>query len=334
MLNKMRLRNRILSTPFLRRVAFLIFNAPVIVDNPIYRYVYQRQINRVIEDSLERPQLLMLEVTNNCNLRCPNCTNKDMQRKRGFMELDVYKKIIDECVALGVNDLWITGGEPTLHPLLVNQVAYAKGHGIDSLALITNAQLLTPLLGRRLIESGLDKLEVSIDAATPETYSKMRPPGNLKTVEENLEAFIKLKSEMKTTKPQVTAKFIKEPMNANEVDLFRRKWGKLADEMYISFLHNWGGAISKKEPQWRGGSKRDPCSWVFRRMYICWDGRVSFCCLDSEAETLLGDIKEMPIKEIWRTLKLKVIRQAHLDGNFSEVSLCAKCSFRDVWWLY
>ena len=334
MLERTKLRNRILSNPLLRSVAFLLLNAPIIVDNPIYRYVYQRQINRVIRGSTEKPQLLMLEVTNVCNLRCPNCTNKDMKRKRGFMELDIYKKVIDECVALGVNDLWITGGEPTLHPLLVNQVAYAKEKGIESVALITNAQLLTPLLSKRLIKAGLDKLDVSIDAATPEMYSKIRPPGDLKTVEENLETLIKFKREMKTSKPQVTVKFIKEPMNASEVGLFRRKWGKLADEIYISFLHNWGGAISKREPKWRGGSKRVPCSWVFRRMYICWDGNVSFCCLDSEAETLLGDIKEMSIKEIWHSPKLQEIRQAHLNGNFNDIPLCDKCSFRDVWWLY
>ena len=334
MLERTKLRNRILSTPLWRAVAFLLLNTPLVVDNPVYRYVYQRRINRVIEASLEKPQLLMLETTNICNLRCPNCTNKDMQRKRGFMEFDIYKKVIDECVTLGVNDLWITGGEPTLHSQLVDQVSYAKAQGIESLALITNAQLLTPFLSGRLIEAGLDKLDVSIDAATPETYSKMRPPGNLKTVEDNLEAFIRLKSEMKASKPQVTVKLIKETRNANEVALFRRKWGGLADEIYISFLHNWGGAINKKEPKWRGGHKRYPCSWVFRRMYICWDGRVSFCCLDSEAKTILGDIKRMSIKEIWHSQELRAIRQAHLDGDFSKISLCDKCSFRDVWWLY
>jgi len=331
---RIKLRNRILSTPLLRAVAFLLLNTPLVVDNPIYRYVYQRRINRVIEASLEKPQLLMLEVSNVCNLCCPNCTNKDMQRPRGFMDWDIYKKVIDECVALGVNDLWITGGEPTLHPLLVKQVAYAKKQGIKSLALITNAQLLTPLLSMELIEAGLDKLEVSLDAATSRTYSKMRPPGNLKTVEDNVVSFIKIRRELKTLKPKVTVKFIKEPINANEVGLFRRKWGKLADDIYISFLHNWGGAINKKEPKWRGGSKRYPCSWVFRRMYICWDGSVSFCCLDTEAKTLLGDIKEMTIKEIWHSPTAEAIRQAHLDGNFNAVHLCDKCSFRDVWWLY
>lgn len=331
---RVKLRSHILSSPLLRSVAFLVFNMPFVVDNPIYKYVYQRQINHVIETSLEKPYLLMLEVTNVCNLRCPNCTNKDMQRRRGFMELHIYKKIIDEAVSLGVNEVCITGGEPILHPQLIDQVAYAKTRGIKSLTIITNAQLLTPLLSKKLIEARLDRLDVSIDAVTPETYNKMRPPGDLKIAENNLETFIRFKREIKTSKPQVTVKFIKEPINANEVDLFRQKWANQANEVFISFLHNWGGSIKKKEPNWRGGYKRYPCSWIFRHMYICWDGRVSLCCLDSEVGTLLGDIKEMSIEEIWHNSKLQGIRQSHLDGNFNDLPLCSKCSFRDLWWLY
>jgi len=331
---RVKLRNRILSTPLLRWAAFLLFNMPLVVDNPIYKYVYQRQINRVIGAYLGKPQCVILEVANICNLRCHNCTNKDMQRKRGFMALDVYKKVIDECVALGVDEVCITGGEPTLHPQLIDQVTYAKTRGIKSLTIITNAQLLMPLLSEKLIKANLDALDVSIDAATPSTYSKMRPPGNLEIVEENLDVLIKLKSRLRTPLPRVTVKLIKESRNAGEVGLFRRKWNKKADEIFISFLHNWGGAINKKEPKWRGGTKRYPCSWIFRQTYICWDGRVSLCCLDSEVGTLLGDIKEMSIKDIWHSLKLQGIRQAHLDGNFNDLLLCSKCSFRDLWWLY
>lgn len=332
---RVEIRNRILASPLLRKVAFLIFNAPVVVDNPIYKYIYRRHISHVIETCLEKPQLVILEVTNRCNLRCPNCPNKDMKRKRGIMGFETYKKVVDECVALGVDNVCISGaGEPTLHPQLASQVAYAKECGIKSLTLITNAQLLTPLLSAKLIQTGLDELMVSIDAATPETYSKMRPPGKLETVEENLRTLIKLKREMKTTKPQVTVKIIKEPLNADEVGLFRRKWRGLAEEVYISFLHNWGGAINKVEPKWWGGSKRSPCSWIFRHMYICWDGKVCLCCLDSEAKILLGDMKEVSIKEIWCTPKLQTIRQAHLEGDFSVIPLCDKCSFRDLWWLY
>ena len=333
-MNKTKIRNRLLSIPLLRKASFLVFNSPFIVSNPAYKHLYQRKINCVIEAFSDKPQLVIIEVTNSCNLCCPHCPNKSMQRKKGLMKLSVYKKIINECVALGVDEVCITGGEPTLHPSLLTQIAYAKIRGIKSLTLITNAQLLTPFLSMKLIEADLDKLDVSIDATTPETYSKMRPPGDLETAEENLEVLLSLKRSMEASKPQVTVKFIKEPINKKETKSFKRKWQNLADEVFISFLHNWGGSIDKKEPKWKGDPKRTPCSKVFREMYVCFDGRVCICCLDSEVTILEGNVKKSTIKEIWHSARLQEIRQAHLKGVFGGLPLCDKCSFRDVWWLY
>lgn len=327
--------NRVLLNPSLRRVAILILSTPLITSNPIYKYVYRRQINRAIQAHLEKPLIVQLEPSSFCNLHCGNCPSVNLQRKKGFMDMKVYEKVIDGCIALGVNNVFLSGvGEPILNKLLADQVTYAKTQGIRTLDLYTNATLLTPQLSKRLIQAGLDRLKVSVDAATNETYSKMRPPGNLEVVEENLRTLIRLKREMKSSKPQVTVKFIKESRNANEVSLFKRKWRNLADEVYIGFLHNWGGTLTRKGLEWRGGLVRDPCSLVFRMLNVCWDGRVSLCCLDSEAEVVVGDIKETSIREIWRSPKLQTIRQAHLDGHLDRIPLCAKCSMRDVWWIY
>lgn len=325
----------VLSTPILRRAAIGILNTPFIVDNPIYKYVYRKQINRVVKAHLEKPQVVNLEVTNTCNLRCVNCPNKDMQRKRGFMEMETYEKVIDECVKLGISNIYLSGvGEPTLHRLLVEQVAYAKTRGVKVLTLYTNATLLTPQLSEELIRAGLDRLNVSIDAATSKTYSKIRLPGNLEVVEENLRSLIDLKAKIRSQTPQVVVKFMRESGNAAKVGLFKRKWKGLANEVFISFPHNWGGAITIKKPEWRGSVKRDPCSMIFRLMSVCWDGKVSLCCLDSEAEVLLGDVRETSIKEIWHSPNLQDVRQAHLDADFGRIPLCAKCSIGDVWWLY
>ncbi len=333
-IEKVKIRNHILSSPLLRRVAFWAFNTPLIVDNPVYKRVYQRQINYVIEACSKKPQCVIVEVTNVCNLRCPHCTNKDMQRKRGFMDLEIFKKVVDECITLGVDEVCITGGEPTLHLKLMDMVDYAKRQGIKYLNMITNAQILTLFLSEKLIKVGLDALDVSIDAVMPETYKKMRPPGNLEATEANLMNLFKLKKEMGVTKPRVTVKFIKQPENASELNLFKQRWENLADEIFVTFLHNWAGAINKKEPKWIGGFQRFPCSWIFRQMYVCWDGRVSLCCLDYEVKILLGDAKAQSIREIWHSPKLREIKQVHLDGNFNAISLCSQCSFRDLWWLY
>lgn len=332
---RVKVKNRVLLNPLLRRVAIFALSTSFIVNSPIYKYIHQRQMSHVMKAYSESPQIVQIEVTNTCNLYCPNCPNKTMQRKRGFMEMGVFKRIVDEYVTLGANSIHLSGmGEPTLHPQLVNQVTYAKTRGVRSVLLATNATFLTPQLSEGLIKGGLDELMVSIDAATSETYSKMRPPGSLEVVEENLKTLIRLRNEMQSSKPLVTVKFIKEPRNTDEVGLFKRKWKNLAVEIYIGFLHNWGGAIDKKEPEWQGSPTRDPCCLMFRCLDIRWDGKVALCPLDIEASVVLGDVKEESIKEIWHGSKLQAIRQAHLNGHFNEIPLCDKCSFRDVWWVY
>lgn len=332
---KVKTKNYVLSNPLLRRVALTALGTPSIVNNPIYKYAYQRQINCVIKACSEKPQVVQLETTNACNLHCTNCPHKDMRRRIGFMELEVYKKVIDGCVELEVDDIYLSGmGEPTLHKSLVDMVAYAKTSGVAKLALYTNATLLTPQLSEGLIEKGLDELYVSVDAATNETYNKMRPPSKLEVVEENLRNLLKLRIELKSAKPQVTVKFIKKPENAGEIRLFKRKWRGLADEIYIGFAHNWGGAIAGGKSEWQGNVRRSPCTMIFRFMNILWDGRMSLCCLDSEGKIRLGGIVGASIKEMWCDGRLQEIRQAHLDGNFDKTPLCNKCSFRDVWWLY
>lgn len=328
-------KNYVVSNSLLRRIALLVLDTPTIANNPIYRYAYQRQISHVINVCSEKPQVVQLEVTNACNLHCINCPHRDMRRRIGFMEMEIYKKVIDECVKLEVDDIYLSGiGEPTLHKSLVDMVAYAKTSKVARLALYTNATLLTPQLSEGLIERGLDELYVSVDAATNETYNKLRPPSRLAVVEDNLRNLIKLRNEMKSTKPQVTVKFIKKPENVGEMRLFKRKWRGLADEIYIGFAHNWGGAIDGGKSEWQGNVKRNPCTMIFRFLNILWDGRVSLCCLDSEGEVILGDVKETSVKETWCSKRLQEIRQAHLDGNFDKTPLCDKCSFRDVWWLY
>jgi len=332
---KTKVKNRVLSNPLLRKIALLSLSTPLVVDNPIYKYAYQRQIAHTVKAHSAKPQIVQLELTNLCNLRCVNCPNKDKKRKQGFMEMKTYCKIIDECVELGVQNIYLCGlGEPLLHKSLLHMINYAKIKGIGTLTLYTNGILLTPQLGKELINSGLDELNVSIDAATAMTYSKMRPPGNLVVVERNLRNFINLRNRMESTKPLVIAKFMKEATNADEVSLFKRKWKGWADEIFISFPHNWGGATSGGKSEWKRNKKREPCTMPFRFMSILWDGRVSLCCLDDEGKVLLGDTKETSIVEIWHREKLQEIRKIHLDSDFNKIPLCDKCNFKDVWWLY
>lgn len=328
-------KHYILANSWLREMGLMILNSSFVANNPVYKYIYQKQINRVIKKYSKRPQIVMIELTNVCNLHCKNCPNEKMKRERGFIDMGVYQKIIDDCAEIGVSDIFLCGvGEPTRHKSLVGMVAYAKMKGIETVTLYSNATLLTLQLSKKLIKSRLDILKVSIDAATNETYSKMRSPGKLDTVDNNLRGFLKLRNEMGLATPEVWAKFMKMTENAGDLRLFKKKWRHLVDKIFVSFIHNWAGAISSEKSDWQGNPNRGPCTMVFRFMGVLWDGRVSLCCADSEGEVILGDAKDTSIKDIWSGAKIQGIRQAHLAGDFCSMPLCYKCSLRDVWWLH
>ncbi len=330
-----RIEYYILSHSALRKLAAAALRSPILVKNPIYKYAYRKQMNGVIKRYWEAPERIWLEGTNACISRCINCPHKTMKRKVGFMEMQLYKKIVDECVELGIKRIVTVGmGEPLLDKLVVDKVAYAKAKGLKDVAITTNGILLTPELGKELIRAKLDRLNVSIDAATSQTYDKMRLPGKLEVVEENIINLLKIRNQMGLTKPKVKVKFEKAPENASEVEIFRRKWRGLADLMYIGFVHNWAGAVNRSYPEWHGTARREPCPPIFTHMAVHWDGRVSLCPIDYEGVMIVGDIKESSIREVWHSQELQRIKQAQLDNKFDEIPLCSRCSLRDTWWLY
>jgi MoaA/NifB/PqqE/SkfB family radical SAM enzyme len=125
-----------------------------------------------------------------CDLDCPQCAYRlsgytsnqlfSVQRQDGsfnhnpnrMLDRDLVKQIIDDCVAMGVKAIQFTGGgEPTIHPQARELIAYAQDKGLDT-ALVTNGLHLDRM---REVLPRLSWLRVSVDAATPETYAKVRP---------------------------------------------------------------------------------------------------------------------------------------------------------------
>jgi radical SAM protein with 4Fe4S-binding SPASM domain len=68
-------------------------------------------------------------------------------------------------------------------------------------------------------------------------------------------------------------------------------------------------------------------------MVIDWNGDVVLCCDDWNHSTVLGNLKEQTIEEIWNGEKLRNIRKAHINGEFYKVRLCSECNKKSVWWM-
>lgn len=149
------------------------------------------------------PVCLYLEVTNRCNLLCETCprTFEELEAPAD-MSWELFTKIIDQVpdiarvVMHGV-------GEPMLVKNLPDMIRYLKARGIYTL-FNTNGTLLTPRRSRELIESGLDELRVSLDAADAKTFLAVRGKDFFDRIVKNIGSFTKLQKSLRVETPLVS----------------------------------------------------------------------------------------------------------------------------------
>ncbi len=142
--------------------------------------------------SAARLAKLYIEPTNQCNLDCRTCMRNAWDEPQGMMSDEVFNRVAEGLKAFTpVPSVFLGGfGEPLSHPKIINMIERLKGTGA-AVELITNGTLLTKEMSRKLIEAGLDMLWVSLDGATPESYTDIRLGAALPKVLKNLDNFSK-----------------------------------------------------------------------------------------------------------------------------------------------
>ncbi len=304
--------------------------------NPFPRILINRQIKKIVSLYKEKPYCLRIENTNFCNSRCFLCPHPSMKRKKGVMDRKLYAKIVDEAQGLGIDYINLHNfGEPLLDRDFVWRVRYAKEKGIRRVGTNTNGQLLNHLLAEKLINSGLDEIYISLDAATSDTYRKMRVGLDFKRVKNNVIWLSKIKKKLKVSHPRIIVDFLESDLNFGERKKFINDWKKVVDGVCISRIHDWAGKktglISEKSANYVSQSQI-PCRLPFTELVVGWDGRAFLCCLDVEGEVVVGDAKKESLKGIWQGKYLEVIRRKQLALAIDKLKLCTKCQNRVFWW--
>jgi len=259
-----------------------------------------------------------IESTNACDLRCIMCTRNFMTEKIGYMDWDLFRKIIDEGVKYGLPSIKLNyRGEPLLHPQLPEMVAYAKKKGIIEAQFNTNGLTLNEEKIEALIDAGLDRIIFSFDGATKETYEKIRTGSNYEKVAGNIKALVRIRNEKGLKRPLVRVQMVKMKENEHEVEDFLKMWIPVANRVAVS---------TEREPM---GIQEEvehfPCPQVWQRLMVCWDGEVRMCCGDWQGEIVLGNAKESSIYELWHGERVNKIRELHSEGRFNEIPVCARC---------
>jgi radical SAM protein with 4Fe4S-binding SPASM domain len=263
------------------------------------------------------PDIVQIESTNLCNAKCVFCPRDEMHRRQGVMDLDLFKKIVDECAALGITHVRVHNyGEPFLDKQLVEKVRYAKEKGIAEVGMISNGSLITEPIARGMIEAGLDAINISVDAAGKDVFERTRVNLDYDTVIGNIRTLARLRQESGRTHPKLILSFVRQGNTADE-QAFIDEWSQVADKVHITDLHNWAGTLNTES------DVRYPCYRVWLTFTVLWDGRVSLCCADFDGRHVLGDLRTSTIAQIWNSPAYRAVRRQHLESGGPEI--CRSC---------
>jgi MoaA/NifB/PqqE/SkfB family radical SAM enzyme len=274
------------------------------------------------------PSRVSVEVTNRCNQACRLCPRDRFTRPLGLMERSMFERVAEECAPHGTA-LWLHFlGEPLLHPALIHMIRFAKAVGVRQVGLSTNGTLLTDDVTDRLLASGLDRLECSLDADDREGYRAMRGSDDFDRVVANVEGFLRRKRAAGSTRPVTSIQFMRTPeVEAKLADLVGRWDPLLADEDFVMTIVPAPFAGAVLEADGPGASAdRPPCPWLFTSLMVLQDGTVTMCGADWDAQAPVGHVADASLGEIWHGAELERRRDAHRRGCFGEVDLCGPCT--------
>lgn len=304
-------------------------------------YYLSRMLGRPIIKAL--PLSISIEPTTSCNLRCPECPSglREFTRPTGMLDEDFFRETITQLKSTLINLIFYFQGEPYLNPKFLDMVKHASENGIFTIT-STNAHYLNDENARKTIESKLDKLIISIDGTTQETYEQYRVGGHLSKVIEGTKNIVKWKKQLKSKTPYIVFQFLVVKPNEHQIaDVY-----KLADELGVDevklktaqvydFEH--GNPLIPNDQKYSRYKKNDTGKWQIKnkllnqcwRMWsgcvITWDGLIVPCCFDKDATHQLGDLKQKKFREIWLSEGYMKFRRSILHSR-KEIDICTNCT--------
>ncbi len=272
------------------------------------------------------PPTVYVELTNRCNLNCLMCDRESMTRKQGFMDMELFRKVIDNAADIRVPIVKLNRfGEPLIHPSLIEMIRYTKSRGIPRVYFTTNATLLTEENARQIIEAGLDAIAVSIDGATPETYLKIRGIPDYERIAGNLRRLSELRAKLSRRKPEIILNTILMQETEPEILAVFRQWVGIVDRVNVIPVGRYGNVPTLSSAEREGAQELRPCHHPFDRLMVFWDGRVTVCCGDVNGDLEVGRFPEERLEMLWKGERMSRLRQLHRAGKLKDVPICLAC---------
>lgn len=289
---------------------------------------------------LPGPIYVQVQTIDLCNQRCLMCPYSARQGHGSGrrMEAGLYSRILEELRRAGTVTEFspMLQNEPLLDPALGDRVAEARRvlGGNVRIDIVTNGTLLTPDRGRELIARGTDLLEISLDAATEETYAAIHKSGDFDKVRRHVEALV-----ANPGRARVRVRFLWQAANEAETARFKAYWRARGAEIAIGPMGNRAGTLAgfgEIRGSWHRTTARrivdamggwlPSCTHPFTLLSVLHDGRAPLCCGDWGPEAVLGDLSTQTLPEVWNGETINRFRAALRARRPDLVHPCRGCS--------
>lgn len=289
------------------------------------------------------PFTISIEPTTACNLRCPECPSglRSFSRPTGNLKKDFFREIIDQTYRELFYLIFYFQGEPYINPDFLEMVKYASKKNIYTIT-STNGHFLNDTNAKKTIESGLDRIIISVDGTTQEVYEQYRKSGKLENVLQGARNLVKWKKELKANHPHIVFQFLVVKPNEHQIeDIYRLAEEIGVDEVKLKTAQiydytnghelipdnlKYSRYMPVGDETWTvGHSLVNHCWKLWHSCVITFDGKVVPCCFDKDAEYRLGDMQVTNFKEIWHGPMYQEFREALFKGR-DQIEICKNCT--------
>lgn len=287
------------------------------------------------------PLNLDFELNDTCNLRCEMCPyviENPEAKKTTFFPYEKFKEIILEGVPKGLRAVNLNFlNEPLMRKDIPQFVRFAHENGVVDISFNSNASFLSGKMQDELLDSGMTRLQLSIDAFSAETYEKVRTGGDYQQVMDNILEFLEKKAARKVGTMLVAVTFIRMAVNEHELVPFVNFWKEKVDYIilreyvnpYSQFYENTDRRKDLTAPQ-RHIIKDFRCNKPWQRMAIRADGTILPCCTTFGVSIPMGNVFKESLESVWTSPPMEELRQIHKNGEYQKNSICRECAISSM----
>lgn len=281
-------------------------------------------------NNLEFPDRITIELTNQCNVSCSFCPRQEVAMQIGYMDMGLYKKIIDEAAEhLPVKLVLFFRGESLLHPQFTDCLKYAKEKGIGPVQFASNGLALNETMADQMLEAGIDFISFSLDTLDSSIYKLSRQHGDLHTSMENvirLGAKCKERRDKGLPAPTLQVSTIELDEYKKGQKEFIEFWQQHVDIVRVYYEHDENGKFRDSEVLLKlpAITERQPCRKLFTDLLIYWNGELALCNYDWKGGIHLN-INNISIYDAWHSEQYNRLREMHNKNMIEPGLICKDC---------